>query len=312
MKQPPNPIAEGLRASRRDPATLLLEILWRWSFWVVALLLFFITFGLVLRQLEIHDVFRQAVHSQNFRWMGMIGLSVLIKPAAKLLIALVEFVALAVGLGVLWSVLAAVVPRIVIRRLSGAAPLKFGGMLVVQWMRTLVALVCVLLLLATVATGIHLAIKQGHADLFRFYLICAPAIPLIFLLWLWLNWRLSMAAIFGREGQGLWAALRQARHTVRRHRSDFAGTAFVFLLLRTVGLLFVVAVIGLTSSMLGTAPQTYAALVMSLALMYFVFSDYLYVARLASYLALGAAPDPIAAEMGIVDPELPVEESSSR
>jgi hypothetical protein len=123
-------------------------------------------------------------------------------------------------------------------------------------------------------------------------MICAPSAALILLIWLVLNWQLSMAAIFGRQGQGIRAALRAARQTVRRQRSDFAGTAFIFLLLRLLALLAAVAVIGLTSSMMATAPQSYAVLAVAVALAYFVVSDFLYLARIASYLELAAACGP--------------------
>jgi hypothetical protein len=83
-----------------------------------------------------------------------------------------------------------------------------------------------------------------------------------------------------------------ARQTVRRQRADFAGTAFIFLLLRLLALLAAIAIIGLTSSMIASAPQSYAVLVVVVALAYFVISDFLYVARISSYLALAAAAGP--------------------
>jgi len=104
-----------------------------------------------------------------------------------------------------------------------------------------------------------------------------------------LNWYLSVAAIFGREGQSLGAAIRQARQIVGAQRSDFAGTGFVFLFLRVVLLGIVVAICGLTARMQGSAPQSYAVLVISVALAWFVISDFLYVWRMAAYVALASA-----------------------
>jgi hypothetical protein len=37
--KPPNPITQGLRAVTRDPTIFLVEILWRWSFAILACLL---------------------------------------------------------------------------------------------------------------------------------------------------------------------------------------------------------------------------------------------------------------------------------
>ena len=130
------------------------------------------------------------------------------------------------------------------------------------------------------------------------------------MIWLVLNWYLSQAAIFGREGEGFRSAIRQARQTVGRQRSDFAGIAFIFLLLRLVLLLIALSICGLTSSMMANAPETYFALVAVVALVYFAVADFFYISRTAAYLALVAAPDPIAAELGIVDPDIPMEKSS--
>jgi hypothetical protein len=116
-----------------------------------------------------------------------------------------------------------------------------------------------------------------------------PSVILISSFWLTVNWYLSLATIFGREGQSFRGALREARQTVRQQRSDFAGTGFVFLLFRTIILLIVVAICGLASGMAGTAPQGYFVLLMVVSLAYLVVADFLYMARMAAYVALAAA-----------------------
>jgi hypothetical protein len=295
MTQPPNPIAQGFRAARRDPATFLLEILWRWSFAIIALLLVFVAGSALPGKTSIGNMLLAAWRTQNARMMGALGLSLLLQPK-ELMMALIALVAFGLAVGFLWSLFAAAARRIVIRRLSSGEPLGFRAMLAVQWLRGMVALLSLLLMIAAVVGAIYAATLGGHTDLFRFYLVCAPSLPLVLILWLAMNWRLSMAAIFGKEGQGFRAALRQAGQIVRRQRSDFAGTAFIFLLLRTVALLAVAALAGLTSSMMATSPQAYVALVMTMALGYFAVSDFLYVARAGAYLALAAARADITVE----------------
>jgi hypothetical protein len=292
MTQPPNPISQGFRAARRDPATFLMEILWRWSFWAVAALLLCMAGMMLMAHLGVSNYFATAWKNRDDELLGEALVIVMMKLGWRLAAGLLG---IAVGLGFFWSILAAAIRRVVVKRLSREAPLGFGAMLAVQATRALVALMAVLLLAATFAGAVYAGTRGSRPDLFRFYLVCAPALPVIVLLWLGLNWRLSMAAIFGREGQWLGAALRQARQTVRRQRSDFAGTAFIFLLLRLVGLLAAVAIGGLTSHMLSTAPQSYFALIATVALGYFVLSDFLYVARIASYLALAAQAEVAAA-----------------
>lgn len=307
---PPNPISQGFRAARRDLPLFLLEVVWRWSFAIVAAVSLFLVGSIILAQLQISDVLFSAWRTQNYRLMAVAGISILIKPLATLLRVFFELLALALALGIVWALFAASARRIIVRRLGFTAhPLGFRAMLAVQWMRALVTQIALLLLLVSAVAAVYHATKGSSTDVNLFYTIVAPSVAIIAVIWLALNWRLSMAAIFGREGQGLFAALRQSRFIVRRHRSDFAGIAFIFLLLRLVLLLIAVAIIGLTSSMLASAPQSYVALVIVVVLAYCIIADFLYIARMAACMALGAAPDPIAAEMGIVDPELPVEKS---
>ena len=310
---PPNPISNGFRAARGNLRIFFLEILWRWSFAVAAVLLTYWTCDAVLAQLQVRDIAISAWRTQNYQLLGFIGINILLKPWAKLLPVILKVVGLAFALGVLWSFLAALVRRVTVRRLeSGRQPLGFGGMLAVQWLRAMITVGGGLLLLTAFIGAVFFATKGTRTDVGRFYLIVVPAAVLTVSIWLVVNWYLSQASIFGRAGQGLSGALREARRNLRRHTSDFAGIAFIFLVLRLVLILAALATIGLTSSMMASAPQSYLRLVVVIILAYCAVADFLFIARTAAYLALAAAPDPIAAEMGIVDPELPVEKSSLR
>jgi len=62
---------------------------------------------------------------------------------------------------------------------------------------------------------------------------------------------------------------------------------------------------------MASALASYVKLCVAVVVAYCVLADFLYLSRTAAYLALAAQPDPIAAEMCIVDPELPAEKSSS-
>lgn len=310
---PPNPITQGLRAAGRNLRIFLLEILWRWSFAITAALLALWACRIMLTQLQVMDWVLTAWRTQNFRMLSLAGLSIVIKPLPSLLPVLFELAALALGLGLLWSLLAAFARRITLRRLEPArAPLGFFAMLLVQWLRALSTVVGSLLWLASLLMAVYFATKGTHTDLGRFYLIAIPSTLVLTTIWLLVNWHLSQAAIFGRAGQGFFPALREARRNIRRHASDFAAIAFIFLLLRLVLALIALAIIGLTSSMMATAFQSYLKLCVIVLLGYCFIADFLYISRTAAYLALALQPDPLAAEMGIVDPELPVEESSPR
>jgi hypothetical protein len=156
-------------------------------------------------------------------------------------------------------------------------------------LRAFVAWLAAVLLIAAIVGEALIATRGPKPDLALYYLLVTPSVLVISVVWLILNWYLSLAVIFGRQGQSFLGAFRLARQTVRRQRSDFAGTGFVFLLLRAVILLVALAICGLTSKMAGTSPQTYFTLLMVVALVYCAVSDFLYMSRMAAYLALAAA-----------------------
>ena len=83
--------------------------------------------------------------------------------------------------------------------------------------------------------------------------------------------------------------MRRAKRAVRAQGSDFGGISIVFLVLRVVALLVAFAAIGIPSGMMRTSPDAYSALVAIVALVYFAVGDFLYVSRMASYLALAAS-----------------------
>ncbi len=277
---------QGLRSVRRDPATFLLEVLWRWCFGIVALFILVFAIAALLHPMHVTDRLLTALRNQDSRTAGTLGLFIVLQYGVRLAAGLI---AIALTISLVWSLFAAPARRIIVRRISQAEPLRFGSMFALQWARAMALLFAALLLLAALAGALYAATRSSQPDLFRFYSISWPSGVVIVVIWLVLNWYLSMAAIFGRERQGFRGALRAAWQIAQQQRSDFAGTAFLFLLLRLVVLLAAIAIIGLTSSMMATAPQTYAALVMTVALFYFVISDFLYAARIASYLALADA-----------------------
>jgi hypothetical protein len=182
-----------------------------------------------------------------------------------------------------------------------------------QLLRGLVSWFALVLLFATTIGEALIATRGTQPDLVLYYLMVMPSVVLIGASWLIVNWYLSLAAIFGREGQSFRGAFREARQTVRRQRSDFAGTGFVFLLFRTVILLIAVTICGLTSGMAGTAPQSYFVLLVVVSLAYFAVADFFYMARMAAYLALAAAHvDPAGPKLvAATSSPLPVENTTS-
>ena len=288
MSKTPNPITQGLRAVMRDPAIYMVEILWRWSFAILACLLVVGVGLMLLGPLHVGPVWDNAWRSRDPQRMSQVVLGVVLILGVKVIITAAIAVPLAIAL--LWGILSALGRFVTVKRLrAGLTSLRFRSILALQLLRGFVGWFSLVLLFAATFGEALIASRGPKPDLLLYYLMMLPSVILISAFWLTVNWYLSLAAIFGREGQSFRGAFRQARQTVRLQRSDVAGTGFVFLLFRIVILLIATAICGLTSGMAGTAPQSYFVLLIVVSLAYFALADFLYMARMAAYLALAAA-----------------------
>jgi hypothetical protein len=288
MSKPPNPITQGLRAVTRDPAIFLVEILWRWSFAILACFLVAGVGAMLLGPLHVGHAWDTAWRSRDPQRMGQVVVAVVLLLGVKVILFAAIGVPLAIAL--IWGILSALGRFVTVKRLRvGLTSLRFRTILALQLLRALVGWLCLVLLFAAMFGEALIASRGPQPDLLLYYLMVLPSVVLIGSFWLTVNWYLSLAAIFGREGQSFRGALRQARQTVRQQRSDFAGTGFVFLLFRVVILLIATAICGLTSGMVGSSPQSYFTLLIIVSLAYFAIADFLYMARMAAYLALAAA-----------------------
>ena len=306
--KPPNPITQGLRAVTRDPAIFLVEILWRWSFAIVACLLVVGIGLMLLGPLHIGHRWDTAVSSRDPQRVAQLIVAVVLLLGIKVIMIAVIGVPLAIAL--IWSILSALGRFVTVKRLRASqTSLRFRSIFALQLLRGFVGWFSFVLLLTAMIGEMLIATRGPQPDLLLYYLMMMPSVVLISAFWLTVNWYLSLAAIFGREGQSFRGALRQARQTVRQQRSDFAGTGFVFLLFRVIVLLIATAICGLTSGMVGSSPQSYFTLLIIVSLAYLAVADFLYMARMAAYLALAAAHvDPAAGpKLVATSSALPVE-----
>jgi hypothetical protein len=288
MSKPPNPITQGLRAVMRDPAIFLVEILWRWAFAILACLLVAGVGLMLLGPLHIGHQWDTAVRSRDPQRMAQLIVAVVLLLGIKVIMIAAIGAPLAIAL--IWGTFSALGRFVTVKRLRvGLTSLRFRSIFALQLLRGFVGWFSFVLLLAATIGEMLIATHGPQPDLLLYYLMMLPSVILISAFWLTVNWYLSLAAIFGRDGQSFRGALRQARQAVRQQRSDFAGTGFVFLLFRVVVLLIATAICGLTSGMAGSSPQGYFTLLMIVSLAYFAVADFLYMARMAAYLALAAA-----------------------
>jgi hypothetical protein len=310
MTRPPNPITQGIKAVWRDPALSLIEILWRWSFVIVACFLIASAGAILLGPLHVSNAWDSASQSRDPQKVGELALVILLLLGVK---AIVAAIVIPFAIALLWSIVSALGRFVTVRRLrAGLTSLRFRSILALQIVRGFSSWFSLMLLAAAIFGAVRTATHGSKPDPLIFYLMMMPSAVLIAAFWLVCNWYLSLAAIFGREEQTFPGAIRHARQTVRLQRSDFAGTGFVFLLIRIALLLVVVAICGLTSGVAGTAPQNYFVLLMVVLLAYLAVAYFLYMSRMAAYLALAAAHvDPGGPKLVATSSALPVENSTS-
>ena len=310
MSKPPNPITQGLRAVTRDPVIFLVEILWRWSFALLACLLVVGVGLMLLGPLHMGRTWDSAWQSRDPQKMAQLIVAVVLFLGIKVITIAALGVPLAIAL--IWGILSALGRFVTVKRLrAGLTSLRFRSIFALQLLRGFVGWFSFVLLLAATIGEMLIATHGPQPDLLLYYLMMLPSVILISAFWLTVNWHLSLAAIFGHEGQSFRGALREARQAVREQRSDFAGTGFVFLLFRTVILLIAVAICGLASGMAGSSPQSYFTLLMIVSLAYLAVADFLYMARMAAYLALAAAHvDPAGPKLVATSSALPVENTT--
>jgi hypothetical protein len=288
MSRPPNPITQGIKAVWRDPALFLVEILWRWSFIIAACLLIVSVGAILLGPLHVGNAWESASRSRDPQRMGQLLLGVALLLGARTIMIAALVVPLAIAL--LWSIFSTLGRFVTVRRLrAGLTSLRFRSLLALQVLRGFISWFTLILLASAILGETLIATRGPQPDLVLFYVMMTPTVVLIAAFWLICNWYLSLAAIFGREEHTFRGAIREARQTVRLQRSDFAGTGFVFVLIRIALLLVVVAICGLTSGMAGTAPQNYFVLLMVVLLAYLAVAYFFYMSRMAAYLALAAA-----------------------
>jgi len=310
MTKPPNPVTTGMCAVLRDPAIFLLEILWRWTFASLAFLVLLATGAVLLGPLPNMQQLPAVMNSHDPQMIGFFWAAVAMQLGRKLI---VTAIIVPVAIILVWSLLSALGRHVTVKRLRAGEPtLRFRSILALHLLRGFFLWICTILLLAAVVGEILIATKSSSPNLGLFYIMLTPSILIIGIFWLAANWYLTLATIFGRPGQSFRGAFREVRQTVARQRSDFAGTGFVFLIMKIVLLLIVLAILGLTSQMVGTSPQSYFTLAAVVTTVYFVASDFLYIARLATYLALAATQlEPGKPELMTSPAKLPFENSST-
>jgi hypothetical protein len=301
-----NLVRSGFRTVRENPALIFAEIAWRWAFGAAAWILVILTVRTILEGIDVSAAEVAVARSNDAYLIADAIVRILVQVLPRLAHAMLVVVP---ALSVFWvatatigraATLHALFPAVILSEAEVKPSERFSreqprpsrrtstlSLISVNVLRTIFTLATLLAYFGTVL----LVSAQFTPDL-------APALLLAWLclaffvgcLWGIVNWFLALAPIFiVREGFGVGKAISASLGLYRDARREYMAIASWFGLFRGAALLFAIA----AGSVVVAAGSVRLALAWSIvvALAYFAFADYLYIARLAAFVALAAAGD---------------------
>lgn len=280
-----SPLRYGVRRAAGDPALVLAEIGWRWAFGAAAVAISAYTLGRLLATTHLSDGVWLALRSRTpvliadalthiFRdaWPRLVATSAIVLPS----------------LALLWTFAATMGRVATVQALRGQKRVAVRPILGLSFLRAALALAGVLAWLAALIVA-GLAAVQGKESRPGVFLILFLALTLLVsMLWSLLNWYLSVAPVFAVEaGCDSLGLIAEAAGAVRSNRRAFSSVSSVFGFLRLFALVIATIAGLMPLALAGTAPSGVVLALMGLvALGYFAFADFLYIARLAAYVKI--------------------------
>jgi len=287
MVKSSNPVAQSFRMVLRDPAVLLTEIGWRWSFGALATLILVLSGLSLLGSVHVSQIDRAAWRSNNPTMMAQAVASVLTDSGFSVL-KQTAWVLPAISL--LWCLFGAAARAATLTRLSNS-DVSFRSTLALHCTRALVMWLAGAGLVGALVMSARIATRGAEPDLLLYYALAFWSAVLIGGLWATANWYLSLAGLCCLQTDtGFFRSTGQAIRLSRTHGGDLGGISLIFGVVRLAVLAIAFVLCVLPSSLMATAPRGYTAWVIAVSLVYFAVADFLYISRMAAYLIV-AAPE---------------------
>jgi hypothetical protein len=281
---PSNVLREGFLEVIRDPALLLIEIGWRWTFGAIAILVFTASAFFLLGSVNFDPHRLESLNALN-PWQLAQTLASLLASVSRVLFRVAAFASLL--LAVCWTALSAFGRYATLARPALAPGASLRACFAISAARAFAAIAAILAWIsAGLCAGMIGAVSTANETLpitLMSLAILLPALVVIVGVWSALNWYLSLAPLFPDKGwrgsvAGGWKFARSSRDQVLE-------ISIVTGILR--GGLFVVALLlCLAVSAVITNPRVSIADLVAISLLYFLIADFIYVARLAAYAKL--------------------------
>jgi len=287
----PSPSRSGFAAAWRKPGLLAAEIAWRWGFGASALTIAIAAGLRLLAATPVTPGDSAAFRGRDPMLMALAILHIwqhLRLPLLRVLLITVPTITL------LWIVIASIgraitLPRLVEVHYDFRQRSIFAiNILRAVWMLAALA-ACLFSVALASLTAARFSPDPYRPNLPLYFLLVLVLLPTVLIAWSTFNWLLSLAPIFCvRDGAGGLDAIAEARRTVAGHRKAFSTASTLYGLLRLFTLFFYVGATTTAASLAAQILDMRAAwaIVILFSLIYFVAADFLYVARLAAYIAI--------------------------
>ena len=301
-----SPTLEGFRVMFRRPSLGLAEISWRWSLGFATALLLFFSFVEYLDTLPVTDADLLLMRSRQPFLISHAIVHIFSGSAPRLIAA---GILLIFAMALAWigtasfgraATLRALVDYFGTDKIQSACPPSLGrdgawqlrSLVGLNFFRVGVTLATIVgcvggLLLAGLASS-KADPSPGSATL-----IFLTMAMLVWLAWAVLNWFLSVAAIFVvAEGRDTFGALASAVDFCRARTASVLAAGTWFEVAHVVVFVVASSVIAIPLALAGVLPAgVILGGVLLVALLYFAIVDFLYVGRLAAYVAIVSFPE---------------------
>jgi hypothetical protein len=281
-----SPIQKGFRRSFREPAIVLAEIAWRWSFGTAALAL---AAGVIFAYLD-------TLHVSRIELLALrSGAPLLVADAiAHVLRGSGPHLAIIVAIvfpamTILWIAAASVGRAATLKALLGHDHrVSLVPQIGINFMRASVALASLIGYLGAAIIAGRAASSDAHVRSGIFLSVFVVLGTAITLVRSRVNWFLSLGAISSaHHGRDTFTAIGEAVGLFRRYVGSFASAAAVFGAIHGVLFAFCTVVCLLALSLAGRVPPVATVfLLTAITLAYFAAVDFLHIARLATYVAI--------------------------
>jgi len=309
--KPPSPTLEGFRAVLRQPSLGLAEVAWRWSFGGATALLAAISF---LEYLDTLTVSRSDVLLLRTRQPALISAAIqhAVRGSGLRLVAAIIVLSFALLIG--WIVIAALARAATIEALLEYVRQQFhasgfhveeepswgwrlGSLLGLNFFRAGTTLAATVGCVAAVMVGGVASPADNPVPGLAVLITLAVAL-LVWLVWSTINWFLSLAPIFVvRDGRDMFASIAATIDLCRDHAGAVFAVGTWFGLAHLAAFFAAITVVVFPLGLSGLLPRgVILGGVLLVMLLYFAIVDFLYVGRLAAFVAMVESPGPTAPE----------------